>query len=108
MTRIAVTEEYLKSHAIPTAQRMRDPHRTLTDVSVRTAAPAAAPTPISAPPFQPEELAFNQGPNIDPDAYHPSVEQKGGTLLTLSVLLPKEFKPYVINAGKEVQLTGVA
>lgn len=110
MSRIAVSEDYLRTRAIPTAQKLGDPHRTLTDISVRTATPAAAPQPISAPPLQKEELAFNQGPNINPDAYQPVYHQKGGTLMTLAVLLGgnPQAKALIGQALKEQQLMGAA
>jgi hypothetical protein len=108
MSRISISEEYLKQRAIPTAQKLRDPHRAVTEVEVRKV--TGTTTPQSAPVAEVnlKELNFNQNPVVDPDAYHPAVEQKGGTFLMLAVLLPKNLKSYAVNAGKEAQLTGVA
>lgn len=110
MSRIAVSEEYLRTRAIPTAQKMRDPHRTLTDVTVRTASLTPPPQPAGVPIVQPEELTFNQNPKIEAETYHPSYHQTGGTLTTLSVLLGgnPQAKALIGQALKEQQLMGAA
>ncbi len=107
MSRIAVTEEYLRTQAIPTAKRMRDPHRTLTDVTVRAATPTPPPQATSVPVVRPEELTFNQT-KIEVDAYLPPCDQVGGTLTTLSVLLGSDpqAKKLIAAALNEARLLG--
>lgn len=106
MPRISVSEEYLRTHAIPTAQKLRDPHRSLTDVTVRTASLTPSPQPAGVPIVQPEELTFNQNPQIEAESYRSPCHQTGGTLTTLAVLLGSnpQAKKLIAAAMSEVRI----